>query len=240
MVNIANTDAYTTKFDKLTKTMSREDAVKYHVGGIENYFRVGATEAKILDRFGLTDGAYLIDLGCGSGRLAGAINRDIRYLGIDVVDELLNYSREKYPQYRFVTVSDFIIPEDDGAADIVCAFSLFTHLLHEQTFLYMKEAVRVLKRGGRLVSSFLEYPNSGHRRLFLQAVGNVKTERPLIVFNARESLRFFAAECGFDPRIEFIDADEQIADFGTGEILANGEKLSGTRSLGQSLCVLTK
>lgn len=238
MVNTANKAAYDAKFEHLVSTMPIDDAVKHHVGGIENYYRVGAIEAKILERFGLAEGSYLIDLGCGSGRLAGAIEQRIRYLGVDVVEKLLEYNRSRFPNYRFISVDDFSVPEDDGAADIICAFSLFTHLLHEETFLYIRDAKRVLKQNGRLILSFLEFANAGHRCLFLQAVGSAKTDRPLIVFNERNALQFFAEECGFQS-VAFVDGHDAIADFGAGRALSNGEIVKGRLALGQSICVMT-
>ncbi len=172
-------------------------------------------------------------------RLAGAIEHDIDYLGVDVVDKLLDYSRSTYPQFRFITVSDFAVPEADNWADLICAFSLFTHLLHEQTFLYIKDSYRAQKPGGKLVLSFLEYTNAGHRQLFLSAVGSAKTDRALIVFNDRDSLNFFGRECGYS-NVEFFDGTASLADFGSGKTLPNGEVLTGLKALGQSLCVMTK
>ena len=45
---------------------------------------------------------------------------------------------------------------------MVCAFSVFTHLLHEQSFVYMEDCRRVLRGGGKLVFSFLEFRVPSH------------------------------------------------------------------------------
>jgi 2-polyprenyl-3-methyl-5-hydroxy-6-metoxy-1,4-benzoquinol methylase len=51
------------------------------------YREIGATEAEILRYAGLKDGMSLVDLGCGSGRLASELGRsmNIEFTGIDIV-----------------------------------------------------------------------------------------------------------------------------------------------------------
>ena len=89
----------------------------------------------------------LFDLGCGSGRLAHALGRraTIDYLGTDVVPELLAYARTRSPaNYRFVLNTGLTAPAADGSLDMACAFSVFTHLLHEETYAYLAEVRRAL------------------------------------------------------------------------------------------------
>lgn len=44
----------------------------------------------------------VLDVGCGNGRLLEAfIGRDIKYLGVDNCDNLLNYARENYKDAKF-------------------------------------------------------------------------------------------------------------------------------------------
>ena len=64
--------------------------VSLAVGG--EYEKYGQIERALVAFAGLRDGDRLIDLGCGSGRLAWALGQSMRveYLGIDIVQALLD------------------------------------------------------------------------------------------------------------------------------------------------------
>jgi hypothetical protein len=79
---------------------------------------------------------------------------DSQYVGVDVVEKLIAYCITQFPDYRVVASADFSIPSDVESADFVTAVSLFTHLLHEQTYLYIKDAYRVLRPAGKLILRF--------------------------------------------------------------------------------------
>ena len=62
--------------------------------------RLGAAEANLLIRHGLCEGDFLIDIGCGSGRLSSALGHrlpGLRYLGTDIVPALLDYAKARAP-----------------------------------------------------------------------------------------------------------------------------------------------
>jgi hypothetical protein len=46
-------------------------------------------------------------------------------------------------------------PLDDEAADVVCAFSVFTHLEHGDTYHHLADGLRVVRAGGRFMFSCL-------------------------------------------------------------------------------------
>jgi SAM-dependent methyltransferase len=244
MNDITNNQAtYVKKFADHLRTMPEEEAVKLHVGGIEGYYVIATLERRLLEILGFTGVESIVDIGCGSGRLAQALERypQCAYTGIDVVPGLIDYCRRKFRQdWRFEVASSFTLPVPDLSVDIVTAFSLFTHLLHEEGFTYMRDACRALKSGGILVGSFLEYTNAWHQKIFQGAVTNLRSGRGLIVFHDREALTFFQKDSGFSS-IRFIGGAEPTLDFpDPGEVLPDGKTLRGRKFFGQSVFVMRK
>jgi ubiquinone/menaquinone biosynthesis C-methylase UbiE len=157
--------------DHLVATKPIDEAMSSAVGGA--YHEVGAIERDLVRWAGLKDGMTLVDLGCGSGRLAHTLGKDskIELTGIDIVQALLDYAATMCPpNYRFILNHALTIPVPDNSADMISAFSLFTHLLHSETYLYMEDGKRVLKSGGKLVFSFLEFANPEHWSSFMGEV----------------------------------------------------------------------
>jgi ubiquinone/menaquinone biosynthesis C-methylase UbiE len=204
-----------------------DQAMHLAVGG--EFETMGAIELDIVKHFGLGSTDYLIDVGCGSGRLAKPLSSYLkgRYLGIDVVPDLVDYASRitARPDWRFKVVDHIGIPEQDGRADMVCFFSVLTHLLHEQGYWYLQEARRVLKPQGKIVFSFLEFTQPAHWAVFDAALHNEKhgIETPLNVFIERSAITVWAEHL-----------DMQVERF-----LAGSEAISEAGALGQSVCVLS-
>jgi len=217
-----------------------EHAMRIAVGGEFEAF--GILERQLLIQHGLGPDAYLIDVGCGSGRLATALNGYLqgRYLGLDVVPDLLDYARALVarPEWRFELIEGFRIPEQDGQADMVCFFSVFTHLLHEHSYLYLQEAKRVLKRGGKVVLSFLEFVNPAHWGVFEQAVRDASGTSTHTQFVSRDGIEAWASHLGFT--VEAIeDGDKPTIALPRPITLESGHVLGERGALGQSICVLS-
>lgn len=205
-----------------------DTAMSLAVGG--SYDEVGAIEAEILVHAGLAPGMAVLDLGCGSGRLAVALARtlEISYLGLDVVPALLDYARTKTPKsYRFVLNRALSLPVEAGSVDVLCAFSVFTHLLHAETYLYLEDAHRALRSGGRVVLSFLEFALPDHWAVFDRTVQaqRASTVPHLNQFMERNQITALAQRLGYES-VSFIDGN--TAPWPSGA------------PLGQSIAVLTK
>ncbi len=211
----------------LLATKPLDEAMSEAIGG--SYEKIGHIEKDIVTYAGLKEGMKLIDYGCGSGRLAHALGISIKidYLGIDVVDELLNYAASKSPaHYQFLNHQALNVPAEETSVDMVCAFSLFTHLLHTETYLYLEDMQRVLRPGGRMVFSFLEFAMPSHWSVFEATVAQQRNSQVphLNIFIEKNAIQCWANQLGFKV-IELINGDI--------------EKFNG-KALGQSIAILEK
>jgi ubiquinone/menaquinone biosynthesis C-methylase UbiE len=204
-----------------------DEAMSRAVGG-GDYAIFGHIEFEILKAAGLKDGMHVVDLGCGSGRLASALHQgaDISYVGIDIVQPLLDYARSKAPEYQFILHRGLSIPQPDRSADMVSAFSLFTHLLQSETFIYLEECVRILKPGGRIVFSFLEFAAPTHWDIFELTRNNARDANSdhLNMFTERSAINIWARKLGLSVE----------------RYLAPSWKTEVGHALGQSVVILRK
>jgi SAM-dependent methyltransferase len=218
----------------------RDRAMQKIVGG--EFEAIGVLEREIVIQHGLRPDGYLIDVGCGSGRLAKPLAHylDGRYLGIDIVPNLIDYARTvtQRPDWRFEVVSGLEIPERDETADVVCFFSVFTHLLHEQSYAYLREAKRVLRPGGRIVFSFLEFALPDHWSIFEANVADTDGKMPLNMFVGRDAITAWASHL-YLAMVALIDGDDPQTPLPEPVTLANGT-VTSELSLGQSVAVLER
>lgn len=171
-------------------------------GGAEAYKAAGDRFLGFLvDLCGLQPGDAVLDVGCGSGRMArpltGYLDRNGRYAGFDVSREAIAWCTENisgsHPNFDFRVVdirsgsynpngkfnaSDFRFPYADSSFDVVLLASVFTHMLPTGVKHYMSEIVRVLKPGGRSLITFFLL-NEESSALSEEGKGQIKFEHEM-------------------------------------------------------------
>ncbi|MGC2968162.1 class I SAM-dependent methyltransferase [Paraburkholderia aspalathi] len=177
-------------------------AMELAVGG--HYQAMGQIQCNIVTHVGLKSGMTIFDLGCGSGRLAHALGKSgllVDYIGTDIVQSLLDYAQTKAPRnYRFLLNHSLTVPLPDASVDMASAFSVFTHLLHHETYLYLEDLHRVVKPGGRVIFSFLEFFEPNHWEMFRKTVDDqrVKSSPVLNTFIERNAIEVWCGKLGFE------------------------------------------
>jgi SAM-dependent methyltransferase len=232
---------YPALVDRLRSALGDVSAFEAAVGG--DFVTVGYLESSLLSSIGLTGTESVVDVGCGSGRLALPLSSfpNLTYIGTDIVPELIQYARNltRRPDWHFELTDGTKIPCKDESVDFVCFFSVFTHITHEDSFKYLREAKRVLKRGGRIVFSFLEFEIDSHWAVFALSVDLGNPGDHHNQFIERPAIRAWVKQLGLS--IESIfDGDKPHIPIAESVVWHDGRVMSGFGALGQSVAIISK
>lgn len=134
----------------------------------------------LLRHLGLAPNSDLCEIGCGIGRLAYQLSGFLEgsYCGFDISAKAIAWLEENYapllPRFSFnlvearnaryspkgeMAATDVSFPCETSAYDMVCAFSIFTHMQWPEIEHYFREVKRVLRPGGRGVLTFFAITN---------------------------------------------------------------------------------
>jgi SAM-dependent methyltransferase len=217
-----------------------DEAMSRAAGG--DYEAFGEIEKQILIGYGMQPGDTLVDVGCGAGRLTTALVPYLsqgRVLATDVVPELLDYARIGCPpSWQFVEVGDIRIPFPNHCADFACFFSVFTHLLHEESYCYLLEARRVVRPGGCIVFSFLEFEDNW--RVFEGTYRNVLDGRPndhLNTFIDRSAIEAWARHADMTI-VDIRAATDPFVTLSRPIVFDDGHRAEVRSAMGQSVCAM--
>lgn len=234
-----------TRYEKHYATLGENHlplrAAQLAVGG--DFEPIGALEFYALKAHGLSSEHFVVDIGCGTGRLAYQLARrgHRHYAGFDIMGSALAHARDgcERPDWKFGLTDGLHITVPDAVADFACFFSVFTHLTHEHTYLYLKEARRLLKTGGKVVFTFLEFSIPSHWTEFEQATSRFGVNSVPVIFLDRHAITRFASDLGYEVSA-LVDGDKPAFPIEEEIIYAYGQVMRGRGFLGQSLGVLRK
>lgn len=126
-------------------------------------------------------GGRVVDVGCGTGELAGLVRSrvpDIRWTGIDLRSEAIAAARGKFPWAQWVEGSADRLPFHDGSFDVAVASTLFSSLPSDGLeHAVAREFARVVRPGGFVVWYDVRYGNPWNA-----AIHGVSRDRLLALF----------------------------------------------------------
>ena len=133
----------------------------------QRFTRLGSIQLALLKAEGLVRSSRLLEFGCNVGRLARHAVPYLgegRYLGLDFSPTMIRHARDGADApLSQVDPKRYHFSQDDGenlgrwlqSFDFACAFSVFTHMEHEDTLRLLRQFASVLVPGGRVVCSIL-------------------------------------------------------------------------------------
>lgn len=134
---------------------------------------------------GLKPGAYIADLGCGSGVFTGLLHQlGYKAIGLDISPKLIALGKAKYPNVEFLEGDVEHLPFPDASLDGILLSGLVHHLPNPA--LCASEVFRVLKPDGRFVAfdpnrrNPFMYLYRNRSSPFYSSVGVTENERPVI------------------------------------------------------------
>ena len=196
---------YRNHVKQLLTALPHEEAMIRAIGADnkKSFDAFGDVQVEVLRSQGLEDEMSIYDVGCGSGRTAQALRRagwKGTYGGHDIVAELIDHLNTTCPGFHAHTHGALSLLAADNSLDMVFHWSVFTHLLPEECFVYLKDMHRCLRPGGTLVFSFLEFEDPRHGQLFSERAASFERQDviPLLdTFLHRDWINAWAKQLGF-------------------------------------------
>lgn len=141
----------------------------------EEYERSSQERLTMLQKQGLTPDSRVLDVGCGTGQMAGVLmpflNERGCYCGTDIGKEAIAFCQRSFLRenfhFRIGEMTHIPFTREDGPFDCVIFFSVFTHTFIDETALLLAEVAEALARGGSIIADVITSPlverGAGHR-----------------------------------------------------------------------------
>lgn len=147
-------------------------------GGIDTWDVISVGHMEQYAKYAPIDpDASVLEVGCGVGRDAIQLTEHLSnkgsYVGIDIIRPSIEWCQAnitpRHPNFTFryldiksqihnaggsLRVRDVQLPVPSASADRIILQSVFTHMFYDDIIHYLKEFHRVLKPGGKVVTSF--------------------------------------------------------------------------------------
>lgn len=165
----------------------------------EEYDRLSIIKRQMLIDLGLAPDSRILDVGCGTGLLAAALEDYLSdrglYHGSDISSEAVAFCRSRFCRNNFAfSVSEMTrLPLGNVSFDFIVFYSVFTHTYPHETALLLREARRLLTQDGIIFADLFAAPLTA---LFTGDRGRIEV-------NVDDLPRLFA-ECGL--HAELIEA----------------------------------
>jgi SAM-dependent methyltransferase len=179
------TQPYRDTWNALSRT---HESALLHVAGYTDEARIrfeaGRTLGLLRDTIGIQPTDTMLEIGCGVGRVGRELAPLIRHwIGTDVSDNMLAHAANRLadlPNVELVTINGTDLqPVPDAHVDAVYCTVVFMHLEEWDRYSYVREALRVLKPGGRFYCDNANLDSDEGWQVFLASAQFPPGQRPV-------------------------------------------------------------
>ena len=171
----------------------------------ESFESTARTDADLIARY-LRGGDAVLNIGCGVGRVEKYLAPRVKELwAVDVSGQMVRLARQRLAGFENVHVRevgnrDFLSVFEPERFDLVFSLLVLQHLEREDAFLYLREARRVLKPGGTLVTQFPNYLSPFYTRSFVEGASVAVRSSGRVRAYTESEVRHTLSLAGFEIR----------------------------------------
>ncbi|MES3006085.1 MAG: class I SAM-dependent methyltransferase [Patescibacteria group bacterium] len=147
-----------------------------------------------IKKLDLTGAESVLEVGCGSGEVLSrmaANGHSGKLIGLDIHENIFS---EFHTNIEFIVGSADSIPYPDESFDVVLAFFMVYHMPDPQSAI--KEWVRVLKKGGKLIITAATIGNKSKIKSLKEKAANTQSKE----------VHKLTANCTFEKATELVDS----------------------------------
>jgi SAM-dependent methyltransferase len=169
----------------------------------ESFERTGQSDADLVAKH-VRPGDVVLNIGCGIGRVEKYLAPRVRELwAIDVSGEMIQRARVRLAglpnvRLREVANNEYLSSFRKASVDLVFSLLVLQHLEREDAFLYLRDAHRVLKPGGRLLTQFPNLLSAEYTRAFVQGAEATDRSPGRVRAYTEPEVRHFVETAGFE------------------------------------------
>ena len=130
----------------------------------EEYDRLSRVKLQLLIDLGLAPESKVLDVGCGTGQLAAALDDFLdergRYAGTDISPEAIAFCRSRFRRSNFSFLASEMtkLPALAARFDYIVFFSVFTHTYPRETAMLLHQAAHLLADDGIIFADVFTAP----------------------------------------------------------------------------------